>query len=139
MNNNTDTIIMNAADRLGMSYSGMGELHQQLMDMLHPNVLVFLTPEEVEAIESVLQENRETGRAWSSEAELRYSLWEIANWAGLLHPAQKEGLYCYAAAMDFCEATPHGWDVLARDVIEHIVKQGIKVAEAEVAQAKALL
>ena len=139
--NNTDTIIIRAADRLGISYSGMGELHQQLWDMLHTHTH-FLTPEEIKAIEAViaedeLQEARETGRAWSNEADLRYHIWEIGVKAGLLHPAQKEGLYCYAAAMDFCEATPYGWDVLANDIIDLIMQQGIKVAEAEVAQAKA--
>ena len=58
--NNTDTIIIRAADRLGISYSGMGELHQQLWDMLHTHT-PSLTPEEIEAIEAVIAE--EIGRA----------------------------------------------------------------------------
>ena len=141
--NNTDTIIIRAADRLGISYSGMGELHQLIGDMLLDHYAE-LTSEEIAAIESViveedsnLQEDRETGRAWSNEAELRYHIWEIANWAGVMHPAQVGSIYCYEAAMDFCEATPYGWQQLRNDIIERIMKQGIKVAEAEVAQAKA--
>ena len=41
--------------------------------------------------------------------------------------------------MDFCEATPHGWQQLRNDIIERIMQQNLNVAEAEVAQAKALL
>ena len=143
--NNTTITIAKAANRLGLSYSGMGELHQLIGDMLLDHYAE-LTSEEIAAIESVIDEEdsdiqrvAEWEDANAITAELRFHLWQIGVEAGLLHPAQVGSIFSYEGALDFCRETPNGWDVLARDIIERIRQQSLNVAETEVAQAKTSL